>query len=105
MSYEVFISYSGKDKAVAETVLTKLEANGINCWIAPRDILEGTEYARAIIGAIRECPIMIFIFSEISNNSQFVMRELDSAVDESMKIIPFRIEEVQPSDSIKFYIN
>lgn len=104
MSYEVFISYSGKDKAVAETVLTKLEANGINCWIAPRDILEGTEYARAIIGAIRECPIMIFIFSEISNNSQFVMRELDSAVDESMKIIPFRIEEVQPSDSIKFYI-
>lgn len=104
MSYEVFISYSSDDKAVAETVLTKLEANGIKCWIAPRDILPGTEYARAIIGAIRECPIMVFIFSATSNNSQFVMRELDCAVDESMKIIPFRIEDVQPSDSIKFYI-
>jgi len=104
MSYDVFISYSSKDKAVAETALAKLEANGIKCWIAPRDILAGTEYARAIIGAIRECPLMVFIFSTISNNSQFVMRELDCAVDESMKIIPFRIEDVQPSDSIKFYI-
>jgi RNA polymerase subunit RPABC4/transcription elongation factor Spt4 len=104
MSYEVFISYSSKDKVVAETALAKLEANGIKCWIAPRDILPGTEYARAIIGAIRECPIMVFIFSAISNNSQFVMRELDCAVDESMKIIPFRIEDVQASDSIKFYI-
>jgi len=104
MSYEVFISHSNKDKAVAEAVLAKLEANGIKCWIAPRDILAGKGYAGAIIDAIRKCPIMVFIFSAISNDSQYVMRELDSAIDENMRIIPFRIEDVQPSDSIKFYI-
>lgn len=104
MSPKVFISHSNKDQEVAEAALAKLEANGIKCWIAPRDILAGTGYARAIIQAIRKCPIMVFIFSAISNNSQYVIRELDSAIDENIKIIPFRIENVQPSDSIKFYI-
>ncbi len=61
-------------------------------------------WAEAIIKGIRECPVMVFIFSSISNNSQHVMRELDSALDENIKIIPFRIENVQPSDSIKYYI-
>ena len=104
MSYQVFISHSKKNKPIADAVLEKLEANGIKCWIAPRNILPGTEYAEAIIGAIRKCPIMVFIFSAISNESHYVMRELDSAVEEQMKIVPFRIEDVQPSDSIKFFI-
>ena len=104
MSSVVFISHSSKDKPVAEAVLEKLEANGIKCWIAPRDILPGRGYAEAIMGAIRKCPLMVFIFSAISNNSQHIMRELDSALDEQIKIIPFRIEDVQPSDSIKYYI-
>ena len=104
MGYEVFISHSNRDQAMAEVVLAKLEANGIKCWIAPRDIIVGQGYAKAIIEAIRKCPIMVFIFSSSSNNSQFVMRELDSAIDENINIIPFRIEDVQPSDSIRFYI-
>jgi len=104
MSRQVFISYSKKDEAVADTILKKLEGSGIKCWIAPRDILAGRSWAAAIIRGIRECPVMIFVFSAISNNSQHVMRELDSALDENIKIIPFRIEDVQPSDSIKYYI-
>ena len=104
MSCQVFISHSTRDLAVAEEVLAKLEENEIKCWIAPRDVRIGHKFGREIIQAIRKCPVMVFIFSASSNNSQFVMRELDSAVDEDILIIPFRIEDVQPSDSIKFYI-
>ncbi len=104
MKYCAFISYSSEDTAVADTVCERLEDNGIKCWIAPRNIIPGETYSQSIIKAIRHCPIMIFVFSATSNNSQYVMRELDSAVDESTVIIPFRIEDIQPSDSIKFLI-
>jgi hypothetical protein len=37
--HDVFISYSSKDKTVADSVCAKLEQEKISCWIAPRDIL------------------------------------------------------------------
>ena len=35
----------------------RLEAAGIRCWIAPRDILAATSYGEAIIDAIHALPI------------------------------------------------
>jgi len=48
MAYEVFISHSIKDKAAAEAVCAKLEEQKIRCWIAPRDIAPGTDWAEAL---------------------------------------------------------
>ena len=42
-NYEVFISYSTKNKNVADAVVANFEKNGIRCWYAPRDILPGQE--------------------------------------------------------------
>ena len=41
MKYDVFISYSHKDKAAADAVCASLEADGVRCWYAPRDIAPG----------------------------------------------------------------
>ena len=43
MAHDVFISYSAKDKTTADGVCATLEAKGIRCWIAPRDILPGMD--------------------------------------------------------------
>jgi len=34
---------------VAEAVCAELEARGIECWIAPRNIVSGTKYSHSII--------------------------------------------------------
>lgn len=104
MAHDVFISYSSEDKATAEAVLATLEGKGFKCWIAPRDILPGVSYGGAIIDAIRESRVMVFIFSLHSNSSQHVMRELECAVNRDACIIPFRIEDVHPSKSIEYFI-
>jgi hypothetical protein len=39
MAHDVFTSYAAKDKATADAVCATLEARGIGCRIAPRDIL------------------------------------------------------------------
>jgi hypothetical protein len=36
MAHDVFISYSTKDKPIADAVCGTLERNGVRCWIAPR---------------------------------------------------------------------
>ena len=41
MPHEVFLSYSSKDKAVADAACAVLERGGVRVWIAPRDILPG----------------------------------------------------------------
>ncbi len=37
----VFISYSSRDKLVADKVCSGLEGSGFRCWIAPPDITPG----------------------------------------------------------------
>jgi hypothetical protein len=48
MGADVFLSYSIKDKAVAEAIVARLEADSVTCWNAPRDILPGTNWGESI---------------------------------------------------------
>jgi hypothetical protein len=41
VSAPIFISYSSKDRDIAETICQALEARGLDCWIAGRDVHAG----------------------------------------------------------------
>lgn len=45
---DVFISYSSVNKDAANAICHVLEENGVRCWIAPRDILQGFDYGDVI---------------------------------------------------------
>ena len=59
----VFISYSSRDRDVADVVRAHLESEGLSAWIAPRDVPPGMSYPEAIIGAIRDCNVGLLILS------------------------------------------
>ena len=52
MAFDVFLSYSSKDKTTADAACAALENTGIRCWIAPRDIIPGMDWGEAIVNAI-----------------------------------------------------
>jgi sugar lactone lactonase YvrE len=104
MTHDVFISYSNRDKAVADALCATLENRKIRCWIAPRDILPSDDYTSALITAISSSRILLLVFSKDSNSSQFVMREVNAAVSRGIPIIPFRIEDVKPTQSMEFLL-
>lgn len=104
MAHDVFISYSTKDKTIAEVMCATLESKGIRCWIAPRDIVPGRDWTESIIDAIASSRVMVLLFSSNSNESPDVKREVDSAVNEQIIIIPFRIENVSLSKSLQYYL-
>jgi ABC-type amino acid transport substrate-binding protein len=105
MPYDAFISYCSEDKKVADAVCGTLEANKIRCWIAPRDVLPGRTWGSAIVDAIGDSAVMVVIFSQHSNGSPQVMREIERAVNKGVTIIPFRVEDVVPSKDLEYFIS
>ncbi len=104
MAHDVFISYSTRDKAVADAVCAKLEERKIRCWIASRDLPPGQTWAGALIEAIDASRVFVLVLSNGSNRSPQVLREVGEAVDKSIPIIPLRIEDLQLSRDMGYYI-
>jgi hypothetical protein len=105
MKGNVFISYSQPDRECAFEMVGQLEAWGIRCWIAPRDITPASDWAAEIIDAISSARAMILVLSASSNDSPQVRREVERAVHKQLIILPFRIEDVQPSKSLEFFLS
>ena len=57
----VFISYASKEMEVAARVCKFLEDNGIRCWIAPRNVSAGSNYATQIVSAIKKCSLLVLL--------------------------------------------
>lgn len=105
MGYQVFISHSSKDKNFADALVAKLEGRSIRCWVAPRDIPVGVEWAAAILNGIEQCQLMVIIFSQNSNSSPQVLREVERAINHRLTIIPIRIEDLVPTGSMEYYLS
>ncbi|HEX4998952.1 MAG TPA: TIR domain-containing protein [Terriglobia bacterium] len=105
MTHDVFISYSSKDTPWAESACSTLEANGVRCWMAPRDIPEGVEYPAALADALRSSRALVLIFSASSNESPQVQREVERALALQIPVIPFRIEVVPLSRAMEYLIS
>jgi TIR domain len=105
MPRAVFISYSQPDRDCAFELVARLEGQGINCWIAPRDIAPSADWAAEIMDAISAASTMILVFSASSNLSPQVRREVERAVHKQLSILPFRIEHVLPSKSLEFFLS
>lgn len=100
----VFVSYATADDKVALSVVGGLEHRGIRCWIAPRDIRPGQEWAEAIIEGIARCSCMVVVFSGHANKSKQVLREVERAINRGLAIIPFRIEDIEPSGAMEYFL-
>src|SRR3972149_8771871 len=104
MAHVVFISYSTKDKTIADAVCAKLESQKIRCWIAPRDVPAGQPYAASLVKAIKASSVIVLIFSKGANQSTHVLREVSEAVDNGIPILPLKIEDVNPTEEMQYYI-
>ena len=105
MAHEVFISYSTKDKPVADAVCARLEQDSCRCWYAPRDIAPGADWAGSIIEAVEQSRVMVVIFTDFANESRQVLREINNAVRCGVVIVPFRLTKTSPSGSMRYYLS
>ncbi|MBQ8646645.1 MAG: toll/interleukin-1 receptor domain-containing protein [Oscillospiraceae bacterium] len=101
---DVFISYSVKDREVAHTFVAELERHGVSCWIAPRNIPEGAQWAEAIDQAIAQARVFVVIVSESSVASKQVPKEITLAVNHCDCLVPVRIDNADLNGSFRYHL-
>ena len=99
---DVFISHSSADSKLAYAMCDYLEKKGIRCWIAPRDIPGGVKYGKSIIMGVKTCKIMVVLFNNNANASEGVETEAERAFHYKLTLIPFKLDQSIPSDSLEF---
>jgi len=105
MKKKVFISYSSNNYIEAEAIKKLLEEEGISYFKAPEMIPAGSNYAREIPKAIAACTIFLILISKDSQNSMWVEKELDCAMNQKKKIVPVMLDQMPLNDVFRFYLN
>lgn len=90
MQYDVFISYSRKDIAAAETLCRALDEAGVKYWI-DRNMHGSVNFLSEITRYIRNAKAVLFIASDNSAKSEWTQKEILYALKHKKTIIPYRL--------------
>ncbi len=103
---EVFISYSTKNADQAQFLCNQLEGIDISCWIAPRNIPSGEDWANAIVSGIQGANVVALLVSEASMSSKEVAKEIDLANKiQGTTILPIRIENASLQGAFLYHLS
>lgn len=104
MAGHVFISHAHQDRPSAEQLLAALESRGIKCWSVPRDVPPGGSYAESILRGIENSSCFVLVFTQHSNLSPHVLREVERALTLGINIIPVRFDDSGVSKSLDYLL-
>lgn len=104
MAGRLFISHANGDSATADKIVAYLEAHGVPCWIASRDIPPRAVYAEAIVDAIEACSACAVLVTADANKSDAIKREVELASHGKKPFIPVRVDGAEPSRGLAYYL-
>ncbi|MBR1121941.1 TIR domain-containing protein [Bradyrhizobium lablabi] len=93
----VFISYSRKDAAFADTLVTSLNARGFEAFLDKKDILPGEPWKERIGALILTADAVIFVVSPDSIASNICAWEIEEAGRLQKKLLPVLRRDVDDS--------
>jgi len=89
----VFVSHASEDANKAREIVEELSLQGIDCWLATRDVQVGENYAAQIYSAILDSSHLLVLLSRQSVESVHVQREVNIALDQEKRILPILVTE------------
>lgn len=93
---KVFLSYSRADMAVADDLVTSLEAAGFTVFIDRRDLPYGEKWQQVLYEYIRDSDTVVFLVSGYAVSSQWVRWELQQVTDLKKRLVPVVISPIPP---------
>jgi hypothetical protein len=100
-----FISYSTKNQVSADAMRNLFKKYHIDTWMAPYDIPAGSEYAEVLFDALIGCSCLVLMLTDVSQNSQWVKKEVNIAISNGKTVIPVKLEDIELNRSMKLYLN
>lgn len=99
----IFISYQSGQLPLAQALVGQLEARGVHAWYAHRDIPPGAVWDEAIMDAIVACDAFVLLFSDGSDGSLQVKREVMLAEEEGKPVFWLKTDAAQPR-KLRYYL-
>ncbi|NOY63290.1 MAG: TIR domain-containing protein [Gammaproteobacteria bacterium] len=93
---QIFISYSRQNEGVIKTLVKDLKVAKKEVWL-DEALNGGQPWWDQILEKIRCCDIFIFAFSHDSRKSEACKRELGYAITLNKKVLPLRVDDVNPN--------
>ena len=95
---ECFISFSSRDQRFADRLHADLQAAGVRCWYAPKDLPVGARTRQTLDDAIRSKDRLIVVLSRESIASDWVEKEVETAFEverirRGTVLLPVRIDD------------
>lgn len=93
-----FISYSSKDEILAHRLYNDLQAQGVRCWFAPKDLKIGDKFRQRIDEAIYLQDKLLLLLSKHSIESIWVASEVEAALEKEDRqqrevLFPVRLDD------------
>ena len=101
----IFLSYSRKDINTARELKSNLEKYDMEVFIDENFINPSATWRESIIKHIKKSDFLIVLLSTSSCNSPNVKREVSIAVDNNIKILPVRIENIVVSGEMEYLVS
>jgi hypothetical protein len=98
----IFISYARKDIYLVDQVVNKIGSAGYKYWIDRKDIQGGDLWREELVEAIENSYVFIIMLSQNSVSSNYVLQELNQAIEQNKFILPLKILEVSIPEEVKY---
>ena len=102
IQYDVFVSYSRKDKKSVMDFCEELSKAGISYWLDKDGISNGEQFKSVIVKAIEESAVFVFCSTVNSNASDWTAKEIGIAVARGKHIIPVKFDSSPYNKSVEF---
>ena len=100
--HKVFVSYSRDNIEIARLFCEQMDNMGISYWIDVNGKYSGNNFKEVLVDAIDSSLVLLFLSSQESNQSPFVIREISLAVSDNKTILPIKLDDAPYAKSIRF---
>jgi len=102
--HSAFISHASADAGLARELCAHLESQGVQCWIAPRNLIPGNPYAGEIVRGIESTNALILLATPAAVSSNNVLNELEQAHRLHKTLLTVMVGKPQVSRQLSYYI-
>ena len=100
---DVFVSYRYCNADLISPIEEELKNRGISCFIDREGTKYNMEYSEAIARAIKECKVLLFVWTPDANDSPNMLREVAMALNLKKRVLPYKVGSFDIVDHSALY--
>jgi len=90
---DLCVVYQKENKVLVKKLVSKLESDGISCWVSPRDYKQ--EDSEILKSTLVSSKILLLIIDRNSSSVNEMTQALEYALDLQLEVIPFVLEKIE----------